>query len=313
VIIIVGENRTFDHLFATYRPKAGETVSNLLSKGIIKEDGTPGPNYSLAHQFSADVTGSTTFQLSPTKGKALYSNLPAPLNGGPTNVCTDNGICNFGDARSSEDGLPESYYQYLLTGGTNLSGRVPDSRITGVNSSAPYSTVRPGPFQFTNSTTFQDDSYANSPVHRFYQMWQQFDCNAGYATAANPSGCLADFFTWTEVTVGSNVNGKAQAANFSTDYAPGKVTTGEGATAMGFYNMLQGDVPFLKMLADNYAMSDNYHQPVMGGTGANSIMLGFGDAIWFKDQNDKLAPPHDQMTFLGGLVDEIENPNPVAG
>ena len=29
---------------------------------------------------------------------------------------------------------------------------------------------------------------------------------------------------------------------------------------MGFYNMQQGDAPYLKSLADNYAMSDNYHQ-----------------------------------------------------
>ena len=28
-------------------------------------------------------------------------------------------------------------------------------------------------------------------------------------------------------------------------------------------------------------MSDNFHQAVMGGTGANHIMLGTGDAIWF--------------------------------
>ena len=61
-------------------------------------------------------------------------------------------------------------------------------------------------------------------------------------------------------------------------------------------------------------MSDNYHQPVMGGTGANSIMLFFGDAIWFSDENgNALVPPHNQMTLAGGPVDEIENPNPVAG
>src|ERR1700689_4953429 len=53
VIVIIGENRSFDHVFATYAPKKGETVSNLLSKGIITEDGTPGPNYSLAAQYSA--------------------------------------------------------------------------------------------------------------------------------------------------------------------------------------------------------------------------------------------------------------------
>jgi len=317
VIIIVGENRTFDHIFATYKPVAGESVNNLLSEGIIKDDGTNGPNYPLAHQYSADITGSLVYEPSPTTGKALYTALPAPLTGGPTDVCTNNGMCNYGDARSSEDGLSQSpidYYQLLLTGGTGLAAKVPDSRINGVNSSAPYSTLLPGPFQLTKSTSFPYDSYANSPVHRFYQMWQQLDCNASHATPANPSGCLADFFPWTEVTVGSNVNGKAQAPNFSTDYAPDKATTGEGATSMGFYNMLQGDAPYTKELADNYAMSDNYHQPVMGGTGANSIMLGFGDAIWFSDENgNALVPPHNQMTFLGGPVDEIENPNPVAG
>ena len=52
VIIIVGENRTFDHLFATYKPKAGESVNNLLSEGIITESGAPGPNHALAYQYS---------------------------------------------------------------------------------------------------------------------------------------------------------------------------------------------------------------------------------------------------------------------
>src|SRR5579863_3216852 len=140
------------------------------------------------------------------------------------------------------------------------------------------------------------------------------DCNIANATVANPSGCLADFFPWTEVTVGSNVNGVAQALNFSTDYAPGKVTTNEGATSMGFYDMLSGDAPYTTYLADNYAISDNYHQPVMGGTGANSIMLGFGDALWFSDENgNALTPPNNKLTFAGGPVNEIENPNPVAG
>lgn len=41
VIIIVGENRSFDHLFATYVPKRkNERVLNLLSEGIINADGT---------------------------------------------------------------------------------------------------------------------------------------------------------------------------------------------------------------------------------------------------------------------------------
>ncbi len=320
VIVIVGENRTFDHLFATYKPKHGESVDNLLSKGIVNEDGTPGPNYSLAAQFAADATDSNEFQLSPNK-KTLYSKLPAPLNGGPTDVCKDNGICTLGDATSSENGLDPNYYQFLLTGGSGLSGKVPDTRINGAYGSAPYSRLPPGPFQLTNSNgkdTFTWDSYAASPVHRFYQMWQQFDCNATHATHRNPSGCLGDLFTWTEVTVGSNVNGVAQPSNFSTDYSPTAKTTGEGATAMGFYNVLQGDMPYFKELADHYSMSDNYHQPVMGGTGANSIMLGFGDAIWFSDTSGAPAqPPHNEFIWSGtpdaGTVDEIEDPNPVSG
>jgi phospholipase C len=46
VIIIVGENRSFDHIFATYEPKdRHEKVLNLLSEGIINADGSPGPNF----------------------------------------------------------------------------------------------------------------------------------------------------------------------------------------------------------------------------------------------------------------------------
>jgi phospholipase C len=141
-------------------------------------------------------------------------------------------------------------------------------------------------------------------------MWQQFDCDASHISAQHPNGCLADLFTWTEVTVGSNNNGKPQPAGFSTDYVPGAPTTNEGATAMGFYNVQQGDAPYSKYLADHYAMSDNYHQPAMGGTGLDEIMLFFGDPIWFSDgQGHPAVPPHNQMTWDGGPVDEIENPN----
>jgi phospholipase C len=316
VIVIVGENRTFDHIFATYKPKEGQSVDNLLSKEIVTEDGTPGPHYERAHQHAADVTKSSTFVLSPKK-KSLFGFLPAPLNGGPTDVCANNGICTLADATSSENGLADSYYPFMLTGGTGLSGKVPDTRIDGVRGTPPYSTLPPGPFQLTGAN-FPYDSYAASPVHRFYQMWQQEDCDASHATERNPSGCLADLFTWTEVTVGSNNNGRPQPANFSTDYAPGKSTTGEGATAMGFYNMLKGDAPYTKFLADHYAMSDNYHQPAMGGTGLDSIILFFGDAIWFSDQNGHpKTPPHNELVWAGtpnaGVVDEIENPNPQPG
>jgi phospholipase C len=318
VIVIVGENRTFDHIFATYEPKKGESVNNLLSEHIVNADGAPGSNFAFAQQFAADATDSATFQLAPKK-KTLYSPLPAPLNGGPADVCKNNGICSLGDATSSENGLAEDYYTFLTSGGTGLSGKVPDSRINGVNAVAPYSTLPPGPFQLTDSkqpNPFTNDSYAASPVHRFYQMWQQEDCDASHISKAHPNGCLADLFAWTELTVGSNNNGKPAPTptGFDTDYSPTAHTTGEGATTMGFYNMARGDAPYTKFLADHYAMSDNYHQPAMGGTGLDSIMLFFGDPIWFSNPDGTPGtPPHNEMTWAGGPVDEVENPNPVPG
>ena len=153
---------------------------------------------------------------------------------------------------------------------------------------------RPGPFQLTNGTTFTYNSYAASPVHRFYQMWQQLDCSAANATLENPSGCDAGLFPWVEVTVGAGTNGSAQPSNFSTEYSPSATTTGEGSTSMGFYNVQNGDAPYFKSLADNYAMSDNFHQSVNGGTGANHIMLGHGDAIWFSDGNGNAADSASQ-------------------
>jgi phospholipase C len=321
VIVIVGENRTFDHIFATYEPKKGESINNLLSEHIVNADGTPGSNFSFANQYAADATDSATYQLAPKK-KTLYSALPAPLNGGPTDVCKNNGICSLADAMSSENGLADDYYTFLTSGGTGLSGKVPDSRINGVNATAPYSTLPPGPFQLTGNkqpNPFTNDSYAASPVHRFYQMWQQEDCDASHISKAHPNGCLADLFAWTEVTVGSNVNGGAQPANFSTDYSPTAKTTGEGATTMGFYNMAQGDAPYTKYLADHFAISDNYHQPAMGGTGLDSIMLFFGDPIWFSNPDGTPGtPPHNQTIWTDtpadtGTVDEVENPNPQPG
>src|SRR6185312_14135850 len=100
----------------------------------------------------------------------------------------------------------------------------------------------PGPLQLTPGIKYDD--YAASPVHRFYQMWQQLDCSADQATFWNPSGCRSDLFPWVEVTIGAGSNGKAQPAGF------GDQSTGEGSTAMGFYNVLQGDAPYFKELAD---------------------------------------------------------------
>jgi phospholipase C len=310
VIVIIGENRSFDHVFATYQPKRGQTVWNLLSEGIVNADGTPGPNFSKAMQSAASDQAPDAFLLSPAKSSFPNQVLPAPLTGGPKDSYVSGD--SLSTAQLSENGLPSNYYKYLVSGGTGLPSQTPDTRISGVNS------LPPGPFQLTNGTTFVYNSYSASPVHRFYQMWQQLDCSAAQATYENPSGCNSDLFPWVETTEGAGGNGVAPVANFSAEYSATSVTTGEGSTAMGFYNIQNGDAPYFKSLADQYAMSDNFHQSVNGGTGANHIMLGHGDAIWFSDGNGNAAvPPHNVMVAAGtanaGTVDEIENPNPASG
>lgn len=306
VIVIIGENRSFDHVYATYKPKHGESVWNLLSEGIINSDGTPGPNFNKAQQLAADDSGKDAFLLNPSKTEFPHNHLPTPLVGGPT----DPFISLLSDAQVSENGLPADYYQFLITGGTGLTGRTPDTRIPNVTK------LPAGPFQLTPGVPYH--SYAASPVHRFYQMWQQLDCSVVHVTKDNPSGCNSRLFPWVEVTVGAGANGLAQPANFSTDYSPDAITTGEGSTAMGFYNVQKGDAPYFKQLADDYAMSDNFHQSVQGGTGANHIMLGHGDAIFFTDgEGHAKTPPHKVEVAAGtlnaGVVDEVENPTPAKG
>ncbi len=310
VIVIVGENRSFDHVFATYVPKKGQRVWNLLYEGIVKADGTPGRNFSKAEQLAANDTSSDGYLLDPPKNTFAGSVLPAPLAGGPTDSYVKND--NLTLAVQSENGLPGDYYAYLVTGGSGLTSKTPDTRIKNVNA------LPAGPFQLTNGDTFTYNSYAASPVHRFYQMWQQLNCSAANATQDNPSGCSAKLFPWVEVTVGAGTNGLAQPADFNTEYVAGDTTTGEGSTSMGFYNMQNGDVPYFKQLADTYSINDNFHQSVNGGTGANHIMLGHADMIWFSDGNGNPAvPPHDVTVDPGtanaGVVDEVENPNPAKG
>ena len=310
VIVIIGENRSFDHVFATYVPKHGQSVWNLLSEGIVNSDGSPGKNFSKGTQQAASDSAKDAFLLNPTKTTFPNGVLPAPLVGGPATSYISNNSLEL--AEQSENGLPPEYYPSLVTGGAGLPSKTPDTRITNVNA------LPPGPFQLTNGNTFFYTSYAQSPVHRFYQMWQQLDCSLQHATAQRPSGCDASLFSWVEVTVGAGTNGQAQPANFSIESGPNLTTTGEGSTALGFYNVQQGDVPYFKSLVDRFAMSDNFHQSVDGGTGANHIMLGHGDMIWFSDgQGHPQKPPHNQEVAIGsanqGVVDEVENPNAQPG
>jgi phospholipase C len=289
-------------VYATYKSPSGDHVNNLLSNKIINADGTPGPNYSRVTSLSAIDSQPDPFLLSPPS-KSSYPVLPTPLTDGAPKTPY---VPTSAEAQLDESGLLPADAVLLTTGATGLGSGVPDTRITNVTN------LPPGPFQLTGET-LPYDSYTASPVHRFYQMWQQEDCDVSAATPRNPSGCKADLFPYVEVTVGAGANGILPPPNFSTDYSPTAVTTGEGSTSMGFYNVQQGDAPYMKQLADQYTLSDNYHQAIMGGTGANHIALGTGDAIWYSDgKGHAQQPPHNQLVG-GGIVDEIEDPNPATG
>jgi acid phosphatase len=238
VIIVVGENHTFDNLFGAYAPQAGQHIDNLLSKGIVNSDGSPGPNFALARQNIGQDKGNYRAE---TASVGTYATLPQPY--------TTSGI-----------GLPPG---------------VPDTRFPSDLPNGPYQISKYAPYA----------AYTGDPVHRFFQMWQDVD------------GGKMDKFVWVEETIGTGSDGAPPPA--------GGFNPMEGAISMGFYNMSTGDAPIFKSLADQYAISDNYHQAVMGGTGANFQAIVSGDAAFFTNTNldGTAAVPFNN---------QIENPDPVA-
>ncbi len=284
VIIIVGENRSFDHLFATYVPKSkNERVLNLLSEGIINADGSPGPNFAKAHQFKivSAPNGGKFFSSADLANKELYASLPAPDVNGVAAVSPYTGILSI---PGGDPGLAPADQFLFGTGGSGLSFTLgPDTRITNVNN------LPPGPFQLTGPT-MPYDAFTGDTIHQYFQMVQQVDCaiDAEHVSKDNPTGCLHDLQS-------------AITTTYST--APGGTPHDTGQT-MAFFNMQNGDAPLFKNLADSYTMSDNYHQPVLGGTGPDSQPLGFADQVFFSDGMGNPATPAPA---------NIYNPDPKAG
>jgi len=247
VIIVVGENHTFDNLFGTYQPKPGQKIWNLLSQGIFYSDGTPGSNFSKAAQ-----------KIGVDKGQYHAK------------------TGNAGDYTA----LPQPY----TTSGIGLPPGVPDTRFPA--------NLPNGPYQITKYVPYA--AYTGDPVHRFFQMWQDYD------------GGKLDKFVFVETTIGTGSNGAPPPA--------GGFNPKEGAISMGFNNMNpytdangvahSGDAAVFKSLADSYAISDNYHQAIMGGTGANFQAIVSGDAAFFTNPDGSPGTP---------FGNQIENPNPVKG
>ena len=295
VIILIGENRGTDHTFGVYKPRGkNQTISNLLSKGIVYENGSPGAHFSLAQQFS--VAPQPLYYIgAPQKAKVAYDNrgqMPQPNTAGAPSAQSASGapfvpavLAGVAALDPSPD-FNANTDTILTTGFTGLAADSLDSRIpnAGILPNGPF--VLQGP-------NISDDDYTGDTTHRFYQAWQQADCSAANATKANPSGCLNDLFPFVMATYNLNDSTvPAVQGNFS-----------EG-NSMGFYDAEQEQASLLKTLADRFSLSDNFHQSFQGGTGANHFMLGTGDAAFWSDGNgNPITPP----------ASAIANPNPVAG
>jgi len=304
VIVLIGENRTFDHIFATYVPKSHDSVSNLLSKGIIKADGTPGPHFKKAQQFQAIAPFRSEYFISLNSDeKAPYDTLPAPtLNFSPS---PDASIIGFATEpppfpaatpasllAAIEPSLEPADLGLLTTGASGQNNTfvltpVPDFDTRVAN----FNNLPNGPFPLKGDT-LPYDSYTGDTTHRLFEMWQQSDCSVKNATRENPSGCLSDLYPFV-ITNYTN-----QIDPFDT---PPAIDDNGGGNSMAFYNVQNADAPVLKSLADQYSMSDNFHQSFMGGTGANHFMLGTGDALFWSDGNGNPTTPPSH----------IANPNPL--
>ena len=232
VIVLIGENRTFDHLFATYVPKSGDSVSNLLSKKIINADGSPGKNFGQAAQFQAVPPFRTSFFISLDKHeKAPYKNLPVPtLNFAPNATIFPPGT-PAALLGAVEPSLEAGDLNLLTTGGTGLGQSFilpdPDTRVQN------FAALPNGPFPLAGAK-LPYDSYTGDTTHRLYEMWQQSDCDVKNATRQNPSGCLNDLYPFVIV-------------NYTNQFDPffGGIDDNGGGNSMAFYNVQKGDVPVL--------------------------------------------------------------------
>jgi phospholipase C len=288
LIVIIGENRSFDHVFGTYQPKHGQTIANLRSKGIVTEDGTPGPNFAKGAQFMVAPQPSYFISVDHA-AKTAFTTLPPPdLHGVPQTASDSNAFPPFATvatATAAEPDLEAEDAFLLTTGASGLAATGPDTRIADVTH------LPNGPFQLTGPT-MPYDAYTEDTIHRFYQMWQQTDCSTDHehATRANPTGCLSDLWPFVTTTFSTSENGMG--------------------TPMAFFNVSDGDARLLKRLADTYTLSDNFHQAAMGGTGVSHVYLGFADDVFFSNGTGTAISPIAAFgpTF-GPLL--IANPNPV--
>ena len=152
---------------------------------FIYADGSPGPNFTKAHQFqiTSAPNGGKYFSSADLKNKSLYTTLPAPDVGGVGAVSPYAGILSL---PGGDPGLPPQDQFLFGTGGTGLAFTLgPDTRITNVNN------LPPGPFQMTGPN-MPFDAFTGDTIHQYFQMVQQMDCaiDKVHVSRENPTGCL---------------------------------------------------------------------------------------------------------------------------
>ena len=255
LIVVIGENETFDGLFATYTPPTG-VIRNLFTEGIVTADGKPGQQFALAAQSRA--LPQQAYTLDPPRA-GPYGSLPQPRLIGVT----------------------DRKFQLVGTG--------PDQRFPADLAPGPFQITHYAPYPVTDpvptlgSATAALSAATGDPVHRFFQMWQQ----------TGGDNAKPDLFAWVAVTTGKGADTAGVAA----------ADPGQGGELMGFVNMQHGDAGYLRSLAERYAISDNYHQSIMGGTGANFFAIATGDLPVYRLHGALATPPANQ----------IENPDPAPG
>jgi phospholipase C len=201
LIVIIGENHSFDNIFGVYKPRRDQFVANLLTRGIVNAAGAPGPKFNVSAQFM--VNPQPSYYISAPDGdKTPYLTLPPPdLNGVPQfpSDIHPPPFATTAAAAAAEPSLLPADVPLLTTGASGLIAPMgPDTRIANVTS------LPNGSFQITAKTPggqgLSYDSYTEDTIHRFFQMWQQSDCDLRHATRRNPSGCLSDLYPFVTTT-----------------------------------------------------------------------------------------------------------------
>ena len=233
VIVIIGENHSFDNVFATYQPPKGQHIENLLSEGIVTEEGRPRARTGARRHSSRRQTPRPT-----------PSSLRSPA---PTSRCRS----------PTPPTSPRA--------ATGRPANSPDKRFPADLPNAPY--------QITKYVPYFDSHLA---VHRRLRVLRRL--------RRRPDPPLLPDVPADDGVPRPAVHLGAPTPPATTTARSRPRPSSRARCRWATTTWPQGDAPILRDLAQHYAISDNYHQAVQGGTGANHIALGTGFAASYQTQ-----------------------------